>query len=335
MYESVRRHPGSQQFTKSHNYELKALKDFKKLKQNNRNAHTWIMLSAVVSISSASTCSATGGGEAGWGAGGGGAIATCLFLPLLPFTGAAAVSVTIWAPPTSLVVTLRGSVSPLGSRTTLEFTLALFCRRFWEDGLIATVLCWDIGAGARGGGAGVAAWTVTGEVKMAWLVPGMIWICPPWGIIWMVWDPWNWGITWYWMLALDVPAGREGLWIVKTMGLAPDEPSPAGSWMTFPFAERKPRFLGGAGAIGAGLMGCRRRVVGWDCGVLTGAWAAGGPILLQVAARSASGEGCESYKWACQYTITRSKLLVYNKHETKGEKNNNISLCVEKETKRH
>lgn len=262
------------------------------------------MLSAVVSISKASTCSATGGGEAGCGAGAGAAIATCLFRPLLDFTGAAAVSVRTCAPPTSPVVTLSGSVSPLGSRTTLAFTLALFCRRFWVDGLIATVFCWGIGAGARCGAAGVAAWTVTGEVIMAWLVPGMIWICPPWGIIWMVWEPWNWGITWYWMLAVDVPAGREGLWKVKTMGLAPDEPSPAGSWIIFPFADRKPRFLGGAGAMGAGLMGCRRRVVGWDDGVLTGAWAAGGPILLQVAAKSANGEGCESYVRVCWYMIT-------------------------------
>lgn len=258
------------------------------------------MLSAVVSISKASTCSATGDSEAGWGVGG--AIATCLFLPLLPFTGAAAVSVTTCAPSSSLILTLSGSVSPLGSRTTLACTLALFCRRFWEDGLIATVFCW-------GAGAGEAVWTVMGEVIMAWLVPGMIWICPPWGIIWMVWDPWNWGITWYWMLAVDVPAGREGLWIVKTIGLAPDEPSPAGSWITFPFAERNPRFLGGAGAIGAGLMGCRRRVVDWDDGVLTGAWAAGGPILLQVAARSASGEGCESYKRECWCTISSKKYL--------------------------
>lgn len=260
----------------------------------------------MVSITNASTCSATGDGEAGWGAGVDGATANCLFLPLLPLTWTAAVSVKTWAPPTSLVVTLRGSVSPLGSRTTLVLTLALFCRRFCEDGLMATVFCW--GAGAKGGGAGVEAWTVIGEVIIAWLVPGMIWICPPWGIIWMVWDPWNWGITWYWMLAVDVPAGREGLWIVKTMGLAPEDPRPAGSWITFPFAERNPRFLGGAGAIGAGLMGCKRRVVGWAGGVLTGAWAAGGPILLQVAARRASGEGWESYERG-RYTVIRSTFL--------------------------
>lgn len=112
----------------------------------------------------------------------------------------------------------------------------------------------------------------------------------------MVWAPWIWGTTWYWMLAADVLVVRAGAWIVRRMGLAPEEPKPAGSWITFPLVDRKAMFLGGAGAIGAGLMGCRRRVVGWTGGVLTGAWAAGGPILLQVAARRAKGEGWESYR---------------------------------------
>lgn len=57
-----------------------------------------MMLSAVVSISTVSTCSAIGGGEAGGGAGAGATTAASLFRPLFPFTGrgeAAADSVTI------------------------------------------------------------------------------------------------------------------------------------------------------------------------------------------------------------------------------------------------
>lgn len=57
------------------------------------------------------------------------------------------------------------------------------------------------------------------------------------------------------MLAAFVLVGRVGGWIVKRMGLVPEEPKPAGSWMIFPLADRKPRFLGGAGAMGAGLIG--------------------------------------------------------------------------------
>lgn len=248
------------------------------------------MLSAVVSISTVSTCSAIGGGEAGGGAGA--TTAASLFRPLFPFTGrgdGAADSVTIWVAPISPVATLRGRASPLGRRTMLVLgaTLLLFCLRFCVDGLMGIVF-WA--------GVGVAACIVTGEVMIAWLVPGIIWICPPWGTIWMVWAPWIWGTTWYWMLAAFVLVGRVGGWIVKRMGLVPEEPKPAGSWMIFPLADRKPRFLGGAGAMGAGLIGWRRRVVGWAGGVLAGAWAAGGPILLQVAARRAKGDGWESYK---------------------------------------
>lgn len=57
-----------------------------------------MMLSAVVSISTVSTCSAIGGGEAGGGAGAGATTAASLFRPLFPFTGRgepAADSVTI------------------------------------------------------------------------------------------------------------------------------------------------------------------------------------------------------------------------------------------------
>ena len=46
--------------------------------------------------------------------------------------------------------------------------------------------------------------------------------------------------------------------------------------------------------MGAGLMGRSLRGCGWAGGALTGTWAAGGPILLQVAASKARGEGWES-----------------------------------------
>lgn len=70
-----------------------------------------------------------------------------------------------------------------------------------------------------------------------------------------------------------------------------EEPIPAGSCITLLLVDRNPTFFGGAGAMGAGLIGRRRRVVGCEGGALAGAWAAGGPILLQVAASRASGEG--------------------------------------------
>lgn len=234
------------------------------------------------------------------------ATGVCFLRPLLEvLTGggcgvaaACCVSATICVVPTSPVVTLRGSVRPLGSRTMVRCCWSLFCRRFCVDGLMATVFWGAAVAIVTTGwaGAGVAAGSETGVVMMAWLVPGMSWIWLPCGTIWMVCAPWIWGTIWYWMLAgAAAAAGRVGLWMVSRMGLAPEAPRPAGSWITLPLADRKPRaFLGGAGAMGAGLMGCRRRVVGWAGGVLTGAWAAGGPILLQVAARRARGEGWES-----------------------------------------
>lgn len=234
-------------------------------------------------------------GEAGWGGGRGGgggweAITTFFFLPRLPFTGmggAAAVSVTIWAPPTSPVATLRGSVSPVGN-----------CRRFPEvsglrgfgEGLMATVFC--------GVTEVVAAGIVMGVVMIAWLVPGMSWICPACGITWIVWGPWICGTTWYWMLVGVGLLVRAGLcWMVSTIGLPGVEGARlAGSWITLPLADRNPKFLGGAGAIGAGLMGRSLRGCGCAGEEVTGAWAAGGPILLQVAARRASGEGWVSYR---------------------------------------
>ena len=62
--------------------------------------------------------------------------------------------------------------------------------------------------------------------------------------------------------------------------------------MSFSLASTKSStFLGGAGAMGAGLMGRSLRGWGFAGGDVTGAWAAGGPILLQVAASRAKGEG--------------------------------------------
>lgn len=239
------------------------------------------------SITMVSICS--GGGEADWaGAGGGGSAGrtTFLFLPLRPFPGVrgeAAVSVTTGVPPTSPVATLRGRVSPLGSWTTFAAMLFDFCTL--GQGLIATVFC-----GVTGVVAAAGTGEVTGVVMMAWLVPGISWIWPPWGITWIC------GTTWYWMLAGPEVLLRAGLcWIVRTMGLpGPVDPKPAESWITLPFAERKPKFFGGAGAIGAGFIGWSLR--GWGCtgGEEAGACAAGGPILLQVAARRARGEGCVS-----------------------------------------
>lgn len=86
---------------------------------------------------------------------------------------------------------MRGSVSPLGSLTTL----AALGFRPLGDGLMATVFC-----GVMGVAAGCGWGTVMGVVMMAWLVPGMSWICPPCCIIWMVCVPPSCGITWYWML---------------------------------------------------------------------------------------------------------------------------------------
>lgn len=115
--------------------------------------------------------------------------------------------------------------------------------------------------------------------------------------------------TWYWKLGTLVRAGL--CWMVSTMGLpGAADPSEAGSWITFPFADKKPRFLGGAGAMGAGFMGSSLR--GWGCagGGDTGAWAAGGPILLQVAARRARGEG-----WASCCSKTQDKIIFYVRTE--------------------
>lgn len=73
----------------------------------------------------------------------------------------------------------------------------------------------------------------------------------------MVCGPWICGTTWYWIFAGTEALVRAGLcWMVSTMGLpGAEEPRPAGSWITLPLVDRKPRFLGGAGAMGAGLMG--------------------------------------------------------------------------------
>ena len=243
------------------------------------------------SIRMVSICS--GGGEAACWGGGGAARTTFFFLPRRPFPGvggAAAVSVMIWVPPTSPVATLSGSVSPLGSCTM--FAAELFGLRNLGEGLMATVFC-----GVTGVAAAAGAGTVMGVVMMAWLVPGISWIWPPCGITWIVWAPWICGTTWYWMLAGAAVLVRAGLcWMVSTIGLpGVVEPRPAGSWITLPLAERKPRFLGGAGAIGAGLMGRSLRGCGCAGGEVTGAWAAGGPILLQVAAKRARGDGWVSW----------------------------------------
>lgn len=148
---------------------------------------------------------------------------------------------------------MSGSVSPAGNCTTLG--APLFGFRTLGEGLIATVFC-----GVTGVAAAAGAGMVMGVVRMAWLVPGMSWNCPPCCITWIVWGPWICGTTWYWMLAGVEALERPGLWMVTTMGLLGLlEPRPAWSWITLPFADRKPRFLGGAGAIGAGLIGRRRR----------------------------------------------------------------------------
>lgn len=255
------------------------------------------------SIRMVSIWSGGGGGDAGCGGAGGGAGAggwaastTFFFRPRFPFPGmegAVAASVMIWAPPTSPVATLSGNVSPPGSCTTFA-ALTLLVLRVFGEGLTATAFC-GVTAVVAAAGAGTA---IGAAVMKAWLVPGMSWIWPACGTTWMVWAPWICGTTWYWMLAAGTGVlARPGLcWMVRTMGPPPAgaEPRPAGSWITLPLADRKPRFLGGAGAMGAGLMGRSLRGCGCTGGEAAGTWAAGGPILLQVAARRARGDGWAS-----------------------------------------
>lgn len=148
------------------------------------------------------------------------------------------------------------------------FVAVLLGLRDLGDGFTVTVFC-GVTAVVAAAGAG----TVIGVVMMAWLVPGMSWIWLGWGITCIVWAPWICGTTWYWMLAGAGVLVRAGLcWMVSTMGLpGVVEPRPAGSWITLPLAERKPRFLGGAGAMGAGFMGRSLRGCGCAGGEVAGA----------------------------------------------------------------